>query len=165
MAETKAWMLCAGLFLSAWMPAGCNHAAIDMNAATSPAAYEWLRRSPNPFDGKPLDQWKLVPNTKQPVAESMLQTVSWVRLTEPQANELVGVSSPSSTSKTAPYLLRAVGSPARTNEFIVETQSNGDVWVESGARSHHALPIERRAVVVWLDHPPHEVYISFSVAE
>ena len=136
-----------------------------MTAPTSPAAKQWFRPSP-PFDGKPLDQsqWKLVPKTEQSAAEPTLETASWVRLTEAQAQQLTETGE-SAVGKTTPYLLRAIGSPVGTSGFRIEVAANGDVLVYGGAVSHHAVPIERRAIVAWLSKPPHEVYVSFGVAE
>jgi len=136
-----------------------------MTAPTSAAANQWFRPSPA-FNGKPLDesQWKLVPKTEQSAAEPMLQTASWVRLTDAQAQQLTETGG-SAVGKTTPYLLRAIGSPVGTSGFGIEVGINGDVLVYGGALSHHAVPIERRAIVAWLSKPPHEVYVSFGVAE
>src|SRR5215510_7732126 len=163
-AAHTALTLCFGL--CALLVRGCSHQAIDMTAPTSPAANQWLRLAP-PFDDRSLKQpqWKLVLKPQQPVAERMLLTVAWVRLTGTQAGELTGGPHGDAAGDTVPYLLRAVGSPVGTSGFHVEVRPDGDVLVEGGARNHYALPIERRAIVAWLNHPPREVYVSFSVAE
>jgi hypothetical protein len=159
-------ILCVGMLLTSSICA-CNHQAVDVTAPTSPAANQWIRFPPNPpFFGTPLDrsQWKLVPKAQQSAAEPVLQTASWVHLTEAQAQQLTGTAG-SAVGKTMPYLLRAVGSPVGTSGFEIEVGAHGDVLVTGGALSHHAVPIERRAIVAWLGKPPHAVYVSFSVAE
>jgi len=157
-------ILCVAMLLTLSMCAS-DHRAVDMTAPTSPAANQWFRPSPAP-NGKPLDQshWKLVPKTEESAAEPMLQTASWVRLTEAQAQQLTETSG-SAVGKATPYLLRAIGSPVGTSGFEIEVGTNGDVLVYGGALSRHAVPIERRAIVAWLSQQPHEVYVSFSVAE
>jgi len=98
-------------------------------------------------------------------AESMLQSAPFVPLTEKQAIELAGDFSSSDSAKFKPFLIRAVGFRVGTSGFEIHVQKNGDVTVIGGALSHHNLVPERRAIVVWLDQPPHELYLWSSVAE
>jgi hypothetical protein len=167
MARTRLSIYCFVL-LSAFMPIGCSQDAVNMAAPTSKPATEWIHLYPRPaFEGTPLDQsrWRVVPRTKQASAESMLQAVSNVSITDAQARDLTNPIGLAPRVKRSPYLLRAVGALAGTNGFEVEVNSNGDVWVACGALSHHAVAIERRAIVAWLERPPKEVFVSFSVAE
>jgi len=163
----KARVFCATLFLGAWATiAWGQHESIDMSAPSSGVAIKWLRACPNPpFGGKILNrsQWSLVPKGKHPEAESMLHTVSWVPLTNAQAGKLAKVTPRSGTS--TPYLLRAVGSPVDSFGFAVGLRPNGDVLVEGVAYARRPLPVERRAIIVWLQHPPRELYVYFYTAE
>jgi hypothetical protein len=95
----------------------------------------------------------------------MLLTVAAVPLTEARAYELAGEFSPRPAKTTTPFLVRAVGLHVGTAAFEIQTDRNGDVTVVGEALSHFYLPAERRPVVVWLDQPPREVYLWFSVAE
>ncbi len=135
----------------------------------SRAAREWLRFAPaNSFDQEDtLDnsRWRTVLDSNESVAESMLQAVSSVPLTKKQAIELAGEFSLGTTTKAKPFLVRAVGSHVGTSGFEIHTNKNGDVTVIGGALSHHDIPPERRPIVVWLDQPPRELYLWFSVAE
>jgi len=167
MAAISVRICCIGLFLGAWTAvASSQQGAIDMSAPSSRAAREWLRACPDPpFGGKLLDgsQWKLVPKSKQPGADSMLHKVSWVRLTNAQAGELVNLS-PALTSKNkdaVPYLLRAVG----IDGFGIGVRPNGDVMVQGAALTRRPVAVERRAIIAWLQHAPREVYVVFYAYE
>jgi hypothetical protein len=167
MTANRTRVYCASLFLGAWATiAYSQHESIDMSAPSSRAAMEWLRACPDPpFGGKFLDrsQWSLVPKSKHPEAESMLQAVSWVPLTNAQAGKLANVTLRSGT--TTPYLLRAVGSPVGSFGFGVGLRPNGEVLVEGAALARRPVPVDRRAIIVWLHHPPRELYVYFSSAE
>jgi hypothetical protein len=94
----------------------------------------------------------------------MLQAPSAVPLTDSQALELAGESPIRLKANTRPFLIRAVGSHVGTSGFEIYTNKNGDVAVIGEALSHHDIPPERRPIVVWLETPPHEIYLWFSVA-
>jgi len=103
-------------------------------------------------------------DSQEYVAESMLESAPFVYLTVKQAIQLAGeFSSPFANAK--PFLIRAVGSHVGTAGFEIHTRKNGDVIAIGGALSHYDVPPERRPVVVWLDQPPHELDLWFSVAE
>lgn len=64
-----------------------------------------------------------------------------------------------------PYLIRGVGDGREKFplEVFVDSKGDGDVWVGGGANSPCNVPMERRAVVAWLQKPPKGVYVSFVV--
>jgi hypothetical protein len=131
-------------------------------------AREWMLGKPrNSVDiGEALDsvRWRTVLRSEESVADTMLQAVSFVLLTEKQATELAGEFPPQVTTVAKPFLIRAIGCHLGTCEFSVRTNKNGDVIASGHAMSHYRVTPERRPIVVWLDQPPHEVYLSFRVA-
>jgi hypothetical protein len=139
-------------------------------AERSRAANEWIREPPanskagsaNTLDNS---RWRIVLDSKEPSAESMLQTAPFLSLTQSQAFELAGKFSLQATKTAKPFLIRAVGSHMETSGFEIYAEKNGDVTVIGGALSHHDVPPERRPIVVWLDQPPRRLYIAFDVAE
>jgi len=50
-------------------------------------------------------------------------------------------------------------------ELSVDATGNGDVWVGGGANNPCDVPMERRAVVVWLKNPPSTVYVTFAIGK
>jgi hypothetical protein len=146
----------------------CRPTVDPVTAEKTRKAREWIRFWPgHSIDwGDTLDnsRWRAVLDGKESVAETMLQATSAVALTEKQAFELAGDFS-RSTTNAKPFLIRAVGSHVGTAGFEIHSKKNGDITVIGGALSHHDIPPERRPIVVWLDQPPHDVYLWFSVAE
>jgi hypothetical protein len=136
-------------------------------AEESRKANKWISNPPANSKAWAADalgnsRWRIVPDSKDPLAESMLQTSPFVGLTESKAFELAGEFSPQ--GKIAkPFLIRAVGSQMGTSGFEIYVEKNGDVTVIGGALSHHDVPSERRPIVVWLDQPLRRLYISFEV--
>jgi len=72
---------------------------------------------------------------------------------------------PGKTAKGIPFLVRVVGSVRDGKGFEVKTSSRGELWVGCAALSRRTVPIERRAVVVWLEQAPTHVYVTFGVYE
>ena len=147
----------------------CRSAVDSVTAEKTREAREWIRFWPeHSIDwGPTLDdsRWHIVLDARESFAETMLQTASAVPLTERQAFELVGEFSLRVRTNAKPFLIRAVGSHVETAGFDLHTKSNGDVTVIGMALSHHDIPPERRPIIAWLDQPPHELYLWFSVAE
>ena len=150
--------------------AGCDHPSVDdVNASSGRAAKEWMRSLPTDVDWGAWDrklehtQWEFVPESEEPSAESLLRTTSCVRLSDDQLAKL----EPARRATGTPYLVRAVSATWRTTTGGTEIQisKDGDLWVRGGVLSHRAVPIERRGIVVWLEQPPREVYVTFGVAE
>ena len=146
----------------------CRSKVDAVTAEKTREAREWIRFWPGHSIewGDTLDnsQWRTVLDVKESVAESMLQATSAVLLTEKQALELAGDFS-RATKNGRPFLIRAVGSHVGTAGFEIHTKKSGEITVIGMALSHHDIPPERRPIIVWLDQPPHEVYLWFSVAE
>jgi hypothetical protein len=113
----------------------------------------------------PHSRWRTVLDSQEAVAESLLESSPFLPLTDERAVGLVGEFSLPVSSKAKPFLIRAAGSRIGTAGFEVHVNQNGNVTVIGGALSHYNVPPERRPVVVWLDRPPREVYLWFSVAE
>lgn len=161
---------CAGPLVIGVLLIGCDSRAIDLSTSESRAAHEWMR----PWSEDQLgwgqeierSRWRYVIPSKEPLADSMLKSVSSVPLTESQARELSGESprSTGSITQARPFLLRGICASGRC---IVEVhiKQTGDVWIGGGVLSHRAVSIKRAPVVVWLEHAPHNIYVTFAVAE
>jgi hypothetical protein len=164
-ARARHWLIWACIVL---MPVGCRGPAVtDVNASKGRSANEWLQVLPKQTDWAvwqvPLDrsQWELVPATNELEAEALLRATATVALSEDKVARLV----PGKHAKGLPFLVRAVGSTRNNSGFEVHASSLGELWVAGGALSHRTVPIERRAIVVWLERTPSRVYVTFSVAE
>jgi hypothetical protein len=112
---------------------------------------------------RPLDrsQWEFVAASNELEAEVLLRTTAAVALSDDQIAKLGPAKHPTGL----PFLVRAIGSPWGTSGLDLYTNSRGELWVAGGALSHRTVPIERRAIVVWLARAPAKVYVTFGVAE
>jgi hypothetical protein len=151
-----AWLLVS-------LAVGC-HSSVAEKARK---AREWIRLNPSIEWGDTLSDSRLrvVLDSKESVAEGMLQAESALPLTDNQVLELAGELPVRPNTKARPFLIRAVGSHDGTTGFEIHANKNGDVTAIGGALSNHDIPPERRPIVVWLETPPHEIYLWFSVAE
>ena len=137
------------------------------------AAKQWLHFWSSQFDWNERvadSRWKPVVSTKIPEAESALATTSSVLLNDAQVLEFTGESAPQDTSTARPYLLRYVVAAKykQIDKFWVDVHTrsrNADVWIASGAIGTCPVAMRRQPIVVWLDNPPHEVFVTFGVAE
>ena len=147
---------------------GCQYPSgvKDVNAPKGRSALEWVRQ-PNDVGwnawNEPLDRllWSVVPTQNELEAEKLLRTAAVVSLSQVQVAELV----PGKTAKGLPFLVRGISTTWATKNLEIHTGTRGELWVQGGALSHHPVPIERCAVVVWLEKMPTQVYATFSVAE
>jgi len=157
--------LVGAAFLFVSITVGCHTRVDAVTAEKARKAQEWIHFNPSIEWGDALDKsrWRVVLDSKELAAEAMLQNPSAVPLTDSQALELIGESEIG--EKVRPFLIRAIGSHVGTSGFEVLANKNGDVTVIGTALSHHEIPPERRPIVVWLETPPHEIYLWFSVAE
>ncbi len=158
------WVCTLGLLVYA----GCGHPTVkDVNAANGRSANDWIRNLPPKVDWsvwpQPLDRtrWEPVPSAQQLHAESLLRATACARLTEKQ----LAMFLPSKKSDGMPFLVRAISATWNTDRFEITMSNNGDLWVGGAALSRRNVPIERRAVVVWLNRAPKEVYVTFGIYE
>ncbi len=158
--------LIGAAFILVSLTVGCHSFVDAVTAEKTRKAREWIRINPSIEWGDPLDKsrWRVVLDPKESVAEAMLQNTSVVSLTDTQALELAGEPPIRAKTNTRPFLIRAVGSHYGGSGFEIHTNKNGDVTVIGEVLSHHHIPPERRPIVVWLEDPPHEIYLWFSVA-
>jgi hypothetical protein len=157
-------LFAASVFFSFFAVACCG--SFDSDAAKKDnAAQQWLHRWQETLDWTDFSRWRSVKDSELPRAESLLRDSAFLPLTEAQAIDLTSESTQSKTIIGKPYLLRGVGSADRKFPQEVYVRLNGDVWVGGGANSRCPVPMERRAVIAWLDSPPREVYITFVVAK
>jgi hypothetical protein len=148
--------------------AGCGHPTVkDVNAANGRSASAWIRYLPPKVDWsvwpRPLGRthWEPVPSAQQLQAESLLQATACV----PLSAEQLATFLPGKKSCGIPFLVRAVSATWNTDRFEIQMSDNGDLWVGGDALSRRTVPIERRAIVVWLNRVPKEVYVTFGVYE
>ena len=168
-----ATVLCGAVVLVRLIPSIRCGSFDPATAKINDAAKQWLHFWPGQFDWNDRladSRWKPVVSTKIPEAESALATSSSILLSDAQALEFTGESAPQDASTARPYLLRYV--VAANNKQIekfrvdVHTRSrNADVWIASGAIGTCPVAMRRQPIVVWLDNPPQEVFVTFSVAE
>ncbi|SRR6266496_3677755 len=142
-------------------------------ARINDAAKQWLHFWPGQFDWNArleYSRWKPVVPTKLPAAEAALATTPSVALTEAQALDFTGEGRPPEAVTARPYLIRSVvaGRVKKLDKFMVDLNArsrNTDIWVASGAIGRCPVPMRRQPLVVWLDNPPREVFVTFGVAE
>jgi hypothetical protein len=158
--------LIGAAFILVSLTVGCHSSVDAVTAEKARKAREWMRFNPSVEWGDTLDEsrWRVVLDSKESGAEAMLQAASAVPLTDGQALELVGEPPMRPNTNTRPFLIRAVGSHFGTSGFEIHTNKNGDLTAIGEALSHHDIPPERRPIVIWLENPPHEIYLWFSVA-
>jgi hypothetical protein len=164
----KSYLLCATAFILVSLYAGCRPSADRAAIEKSRLVDAWIRETSLDTVGEHLDNARLrcVLDPRESAAESLLEATPFIALTDKQASELAGEFSFSAAPKAKPYLIRAVGPHAgNAGVFEVYTRGNGDVSVRGVALGDHDVPIERRPIVAWLDQPPHELYVSFSISK
>jgi hypothetical protein len=139
----------------------------DVNASKERSGNEWMHYLPNQTDWaiwqEPLDrsQWELVPPTNELEAEMLLRTTAAVALSDDQVTRLVS----GKHAKGLPFLVWAIGSTWNDGGFELHTSSQGELWVGGSALSHRTVPIQRRAIVVWLEQTSSRVYVTFGAYE
>jgi len=99
--------------------------------------------------------------SKMPEAEALLQDVSYVELTEQQAADLVDKPL-ADIPGTKPYLVRGVYLNRITGRFFIYRLGDR-VRVHHGSTGKKAVPMKRQALVVRLEQPPQELYVTCSM--
>jgi hypothetical protein len=164
--ETQAPRIVA-LFLMATLLAACCSSFSSEDALHDQAARQWLRPWAHEYRWNKLTEWRSVDRSRFALAEGLLRDSAFVQLTQSQVNELLGNSFQANKVGNTAYLLRGVGD-ARDKfplELYVSSVGEAGIWVGGGANSRCEVPMERRAVVVWLEKAPGNVYVTFVVAE
>ncbi len=155
------------LFVVATLMVSCCHVPLLGEAkARDEAARQWLHGwgSAHDYSWTQTMQWVPVTQSKLPDAERLLLNAAWVQLNGQQVSQLSGTNETKKVSAN-PYLLRAVGDARR--RFPVEVfEAEGYVWVGGGANNYcGSVPMERRAIVIWLEQPPKDVFVTFVVGK
>ena len=145
--------------------AGCCGSFDSQTARTDNAGRQWLHHWQETLDWTDFSRWRDVKSSKTLDAESLLRDSVAVQLTSEQAADLAATSMPPTPTLGTPYLLRGVGAASRKFPKELHIRANGDVWVGGGANSRCPVPMQRQAVVAWLEKPPREVYVTFVVAK
>jgi hypothetical protein len=104
-----------------------------------------------------------VPSSELALAEQLLESRSWRRLSVAEVAELLGKDANTRTGKHL-YLLRAVYLNAKTGGFSVR-HNNGIVHVHHSSLGRRAVPMKRGAVIVPLKSDPESVYVTCSMDE
>ena len=162
--ETKAPRIAAFLFAVALF-AGCCGSFSDEEALRDQAARLWLHPWKEKYAWNQILGWKVVSNSRFPLAEGLLRDSAFVPLSRKQVNELLGYDFQVEVPGNSPYLLRGVGDGREKFplELYVSARGDSGVWVGGGANNPCDVPMERRAVVVWLEKPPSSIYVTFVV--
>ena len=144
---------------------GCCPSFDSDTAKRDKAAHEWLRFWTGTYDWVETSQWRSVSEAKMSQAELLLRDTSSLALTEGQAIDLSGAAFQAAKLHDTPYLLRGINAlPVRFPQEVF-FRANGDVWVGGEATSQCPVPMQRQAVIAWLDRAPHDVYVTFSVGK
>ncbi|MHC4431859.1 MAG: hypothetical protein ACYTBS_08475 [Planctomycetota bacterium] len=104
-----------------------------------------------------------VPSSGLALAEQLLESRSWRRLSVAEVMELLGKDADTPTGKHL-YLLRAVYLNAETGGFSVR-HKDGIVHVHHSSLGRRAVPMKRGAVIVPLNSDPENVYVTCSMDE
>lgn len=142
---------------------------LDHRAASS--TNSWFHPPPRQFWGdstRPADldrsQIHPVSQAKESEAEERLATQSAVELTEQEASAFTDQGF-QRTPGTKPYLVRGVYLNWGTGQFNVHVLSGNDIIVGHFSLGHYAVPMQRRAVVLELEHPPRNIYVTCGMTE
>ena len=101
--------------------------------------------------------------SKQSAAESLLQNVAIVELTDQQAAELIGQALPEAPG-TKPYLARGVYLNRETGGFSVYILED-QLLIRHSSLGSSPLPMKRQALVLQLEHSPAEVFVTCTMAQ
>ena len=161
----------AALLFLATMLAACCGSLSDEEARRDQAARQWIHPWPGQYRWNEIHEWKTVDNSRLNLADGLLHDAMYVHLTEKQVGDLLGQTARPKIEASPPYrlpepyLVRGVGDGREKFplELSVDSKGNGDVWVGGGANGTCGVPMERRAVVAWLEKPPSNVYVTFVV--
>ncbi len=159
----RTFAMTVSLFLSG---SGCCKTVDAETAKRNDAAREWLRDWPGKYDWvEEKLRWRNVAEAKMPQAELLLRETGVVQMTAAQAIDLIDQSVQPAVPRGTPHLLRAVGAVHGKFPLDLFMRPNGDVWVGGEAISRCSVPMQRRAVVAWLDNMPRQAYVTFVVGK
>jgi hypothetical protein len=127
------------------------------------AAGLWVTESwRGQYDWTRIAQWRPVTESETLRADTLLKSVSFIRIAKEEARDLVGESN-LTQGEEAPYLLRAVADANGVFPLELDVRPDGAVWVGGGANSKCPVGKRRRPVVVWLSRMPEKLYVTFHV--
>lgn len=144
---------------------GCCRVRSAADKKTDSAAREWLHPWQGKYDWTEYAAWEEIPQSQVSKAESLLRDQGAEAVTDAQIQDLLGQRGSGRIPSTSPYLLRGVGANNGKLPLHVFVRASGEVWVGGEAISRCDVVRQRRAVVVWLEHPPKQVYVTFVVAK
>ena len=140
---------------------------LDHRAASSidPWFHPGLSDQKRPATQLDATRWHPVVEEKEHDAELLLANASSVELSERDAAAFMGTTL-ASIPDTKPYLVRGVYlNWSHEHAYIVTQTADNDIGVFHGSRGHHAVPMKKRALIVQLEHPPRNVYLSCGMIE
>jgi len=152
---------------------GAQRRRIDDRRVDSQPAYvrdAWISdyaTMPNVSDeGAFVDQKRVIPVPDAAVrsAIDLLKNKESIELTSVEAGELLNGGLGRSFPKLRPYLVRAVTGDLGTEGTRVYVVG-GAVIVSAGALSHYTVQLRHRPLIVYLNHAPKRVYVSYAAAE
>lgn len=143
--------------------AGCCKPLESSTKQENEEAKHWITESwKGPYDWTQIAHWKPVTESGIPRADTLLQSVSVVRIKTEEARKLVGESNFAQRTEV-PYLLRAVADANGVFPVELNLRPDGTVWAGGGANSKCPVGMRRRPLVVWLSRVPKNVYVTFYV--
>lgn len=142
---------------------GCCKPFDSATRQENDAAGQWVTESwRGQYDWMRIPQWRPVLESGILRADTILKSVSVVRITKEEAGNLVGESNLAEGAET-PYLLRAVADAKGVFPLELDVRPDGSVWAGGGANSKCPVGMRRRPVVVWLSRAPDKLYVTFYV--
>ncbi len=104
-----------------------------------------------------------VAESEQERAQARLKESAFVEIAEAEAREWAGAALPIQAEKRF-FLVRGLFYNRDTGEFALYRRA-GKLLVHHTSLGHGIFPMQRRALVVQLDRPPREVYVSCDINE
>lgn len=144
---------------------GCCKFRSAAEKRTDSTAREWLHPWQGRYDWTEYAAWEDIPQSGIAKAELLLRDRPAEALTDAQLLGLTGHSAAGNPPSTSPYLVRGVGASNGKLPLHVFFRASGDVWIGGEAISRCEVVRQRRAVVVWLERSPKQVYVTFVVAK
>ncbi len=116
---------------------------------------KWKRLDENRFQA--------IEASRELEAEQMLADVSCRELTGEEAGRFLGKAFEASPGGKS-YLVRGVYLNRGNGNFSIYAKDD-DLFVDHGSLGHHAVPMKRQCLVIFLEQAPKRVFVTCHMAE
>jgi hypothetical protein len=130
------------------------------------AVNTWFNPTGHEADFRRLDEARIHPvnSSHELWAEAILANVSFAEITAEQAEQCTGGTLPSIPG-TKPYIVRGVYLNRGTGQFEIRVWPNNNIEVFHGCLGDHPVPMKRQVLVLQLENPPNQVFVSCRMIE